>query len=135
MEPVTFQDQLFAEFDEVVDLSVENEPERPVLVRHRLAAIIREVDDRKSPVDQSDRPVNPGALAVRATVGEPFRHLREQLERPAPCRQDRYWPAIPHIMVKVGTGGLKACEGGHLRNSLSGNETMKNRGFLRSTIF
>jgi hypothetical protein len=26
-----------------------------------------------------------------------------------PSRQ--YCPAIPHIMVKVGTGGLKRCEG------------------------
>ena len=59
-----------AQLAEVVDLAVEDEPERAVLVRDRLVSRLAEVDDREPAVAERDRPVDVTALGVGPPVGE-----------------------------------------------------------------
>ena len=66
--------EFLPEFNVIVDLAVEDEPEGSVLVRHRLAGIFREVDDGKAAVGEGDSPFRVGSLAIRATVGDALRH-------------------------------------------------------------
>ena len=47
-------DELLAELGEVVDLAVEGEVDGSVLVRHRLLAVGREIDDGESAVGETD---------------------------------------------------------------------------------
>ena len=60
----------------VVDLAVLDDDDRAVLVRDRLVAA-RQVDDRKSPRRDPDRPVEVRALGVGAAVIERLRHPAE----------------------------------------------------------
>ena len=50
---VTLRLQLFPQAGVVVDLSVEGNPDRAVLVRHRLSAGGRQIDDRQPPVREA----------------------------------------------------------------------------------
>src|SRR5687767_11640764 len=56
----------------VVDLAIEGEPNRPVLVRHRLSAGVREVDDAETPMTEHDTPLGTlvHAGGVRPAVGD-----------------------------------------------------------------
>jgi len=69
MEAVTFGKQLFAELDVVVDLAVEDDPERAVLAGHRLESLVREVDDGKPAMDETGIIMDMDALPIRAPVG------------------------------------------------------------------
>ena len=74
-EPLELRPQLGV----VVDLAVEDELDRPVLVRHRLVGAVREVDDREPARAEADAPVggDPGARAVGAAMGERVAHPRD----------------------------------------------------------
>ena len=91
-EPVTPL-ELLPQLAEVVDLAVEDEPERAVLVRHRLVGRLRQVDDRQPPVPESDRPVHVLPLGVRPPVRERPRHGGHDLGRGRPF--PRQIPADP----------------------------------------
>jgi hypothetical protein len=67
--------QLVAEVVVVVDLAVEDEPERPVLVRHGLPAGVR-IDDGKPRVTQDDAPLAAHPMAVGPAMGEGRQHRR-----------------------------------------------------------
>ena len=69
---------------EVVDLAVEDEPQRAVLVRHRLARGVGEVDDREPPMAEPDRAFEVNALAVRPAVRERPGHGAYHLGRGRP---------------------------------------------------
>ena len=62
--------QLLAQLAEVVDLAVEDQPERSVFVRHRLAGRVAQVDDGEAPVAEARGPVQMQALPVGPTVGQ-----------------------------------------------------------------
>ena len=64
---------------EVVDLPVEHEPQRAVLVGHRLRGSCREVDDAEPPHSEPDRAVDPHALVVRPTMAKGRGHAAEQI--------------------------------------------------------
>src|SRR3954471_5370694 len=54
LEDVALGNQLALEIEEVVDLAVEDDPDAPVLVGHRLRAGGREIDDRQAPVPKGE---------------------------------------------------------------------------------
>ena len=60
--------QLMLELDEVVDLSVEDDGERPIGGAHRLMARRREIQNRKSPEPEADPAREIAALVVRTTM-------------------------------------------------------------------
>ena len=72
-------EELLPELHEVVDLAVEHDPYRAVVVPHRLVAGGREVDDAESPVPEPDRPIGVDALAVRPSVRERRAHPEQQV--------------------------------------------------------
>src|SRR6266542_4594825 len=63
---------------EVVDLPVEDEPDRLVLVRHRLAAADR-VDDRQAGHPEPETGLDVEALSIGAAVLEQRQHGRQRL--------------------------------------------------------
>jgi hypothetical protein len=63
-QPAKFASKL----GEIVDLSVEREPDVLGLVRHRLASGSREIDDREPKVTEDDPLAFVNALAVRAAM-------------------------------------------------------------------
>src|SRR5439155_13227306 len=64
-----------------VDLAAERDPDGAVLVRHRLMAVVGEVDDREPPVTERDALLRrvPGAAVVGAAVDEALAHRRHEL--------------------------------------------------------
>ena len=64
---------------EVVDLAVEHEPQRAVLVAHRLRGPRREVDDAEPPHPEPDRAVDPDALVVRPAMAKGRGHAAKQI--------------------------------------------------------
>ena len=76
---MALRDQLFSQPEMVVDLAVEGDGEGPVLVVHRLGAILRKVDDREAAVTERRR----AAAEVPAPVGSP---MRDDLRHPAQQR-------------------------------------------------
>jgi hypothetical protein len=79
-EPVSEGGQLHPEFLVVVDLAVEDDRDRPVLVEHGLVGGGREVDDREPPEAEADAPVGrrPEALAIRAAMDHRVPHARQE---------------------------------------------------------
>ncbi len=77
--------ELAAQLGVVVDLAVEGDPDRAVLVGHGLAALRAEVDDRQPGLAQADRTVRPDAAAVRPAVAQGAVHAGDQggIGRPA----------------------------------------------------
>ena len=61
------------EFPEVVDLAIEDEPGRPVGIRHRLMTV-GEVDDAQSAESQADGAVDVDPLLIRTAVMDPPGH-------------------------------------------------------------
>ncbi|MCU0669812.1 MAG: hypothetical protein MUF70_10720 [Myxococcota bacterium] len=80
-EAVALALERLAQVLEVVDLAVERDLDRAVLVAHRLPGGVREVDDRQTPVPEADarRVVEPDAGSVRAPVLHRRVHRLEQL--------------------------------------------------------
>jgi O-antigen ligase len=66
--------ELLPQLAKVVDLPVEDEPQRAVLVRHGLARRLAEIDDRKASVAERNGPIDVKAFPIRPTVGQPLRH-------------------------------------------------------------
>ncbi len=63
----------------VVDLAVVGQPDRVVLVGHRLMACLAQVDDRQAPVSEPDRPVEVKALVVGPAVSDAARGPAQRL--------------------------------------------------------
>src|SRR6266576_2679472 len=72
-EDVSFLQELPTQFPKVVDFAVENNPDRFVLVRHRLTTGI-EVNDRQAQMAQSNIPIKINALAVRPAMTHRPKH-------------------------------------------------------------
>ncbi len=66
--------EFLPEFEVVIDLAVEDDPERPVLVCHRLPTFVGEVEDCKTAVSEADRTGEETPLAVGTAVEEPLCH-------------------------------------------------------------
>jgi hypothetical protein len=64
--------------DHVVDLAVVREHQRAVLVRHRVVAGGRQVDDRKPPLREPDGPFDPHSRIVRTAMRQQVVHAFEQ---------------------------------------------------------
>lgn len=60
----------------VVDLSIENDPDPPVLVAHRLLPV-GDVDDRQPSMGQAHRAVDPEALAIGSAMAQGVAHTLE----------------------------------------------------------
>ena len=71
--------QLGPDLRVVVDLAVEDEVDRAVLVRHRLHRRVGEVDDREPAEAEADAAVvvDPGVAAVGAAVDDLLAHRRD----------------------------------------------------------
>ncbi len=66
--------------DEVIDLSIEDDPHGTIFVAHRFTAFVGQIDDRETPVsepnsgfDMQARRIGP---AVRERVADPRNHYR-----------------------------------------------------------
>lgn len=66
--------KLFAKLSKVVDLTVENQPNRLVFVAHGLPARRGKVDDREPAVAESNPRTGPHALIVRSSMADAFAH-------------------------------------------------------------
>ena len=66
---------------EVVDLAVEGDPDRAVLIRHRLAGQRREIDDRQTPEAETGPLIvaDEHALIVGTSMLEPIAHGDDRL--------------------------------------------------------
>lgn len=69
--------QLRHQRPKIVDLAVEDDAHRAVLVELGLVAS-REIDDRQSPIPQPDPRRKVETVAVRSTVSDDFGHPMEQ---------------------------------------------------------
>ncbi len=74
-----FFHEFFAEFDEIVDLAIEDQPERIIFVCHWLEAVGRKIDYSEPPVDEASTTVYVQPLAIRTAMEKPFRHGCEEL--------------------------------------------------------
>ena len=79
LEDVALGDELALEIEEVVDLAVEDDPDRSVLVGHRLRAGRREIDDRQAPVAEAERAFQVDAAAVGTAMRDHLGHAGEEL--------------------------------------------------------
>ena len=101
-EPVALGLEARAQLGVVVDLAVEGDPDRAVLVGHRLVPGRRQVDDRQPPVAEHHAPVGrlPQAGVVGAAVGHGVAHGRHRPPRSSRAVPPKlYWPTIPHMVV------------------------------------
>src|SRR5262245_16096275 len=73
LEAMPALDQRLTQLDMVVDLAVENRPDRAVLVGERLVAGLQ-IDDAEPPVPQSHRPAHVIAVVVGAAMAQRGRH-------------------------------------------------------------
>ena len=78
LEAVAAPLEVAAQLAMVVDLAVENDPRRAVLVPHRLVAA-REIDDRQAPHGEADLAHDHLALVVGTAVGDRRVHPAERL--------------------------------------------------------
>src|SRR5262249_46378175 len=90
--PARFR-QLAAELLMVVDLAIVGNPERFVLIRHRLRRRIRKIDDRQPAVSEAYAAVgrHPVSRAVRTAMDHCVAHSRDVRARHAVCavREDQ----------------------------------------------
>ena len=77
-EPVPPPFQFPPQLPVVVDLPVEDDLDRPVLVADRLVAS-RKVDDREPPVDQSQARLFKEPFRIRPSMGNPIAHGLEHV--------------------------------------------------------
>src|ERR1700694_5423203 len=81
--------QALSELRKVVDLAVEHDPGRLVLVVNRLVAA-GHVDDAEPPHAEADATLQPDALVIRTPMGDRLAHPVQQSVvrwRPASCGQ------------------------------------------------
>ena len=73
--------QLRPEFEIVVDLAIEGDPNRPVFIGHRLAAVRREIDDAQATVTEADisSRLDPHTAVVRTAMAHRVAHLNQKL--------------------------------------------------------
>ena len=84
-EPVAVRLELGADLGEVVDLAVEDDPDRAVLVRQRLIAG-RKVDDAETTVAEADALADVEPVGVGAAVRDDARHRGEAFTIDRICR-------------------------------------------------
>jgi hypothetical protein len=102
--PLERRAQLFV----VVDFAIVGEHPAAVVRDHRLVALRRQVDDRKSAVAEPDSGlvVDPASLIVRPAMGDRVRHRRHRLRVDrAPGKQAGYaahfcFPSLAKVMVE-----------------------------------
>src|SRR5437867_11546649 len=68
--------KLWSEGRMVINLAVEDDPDRLVLVRHRLVAASH-IHDRQPPMSQPARPFHPEPLVVRPPMAQGITHPRQ----------------------------------------------------------
>ncbi len=73
--------QPLPDFPEVVDLTVEDDPDRPVLVGQRCDCLIAEVDNRQTSLPEADVGSDVNSLRIGTTVNERAAHPVNQLAR------------------------------------------------------
>jgi hypothetical protein len=66
--------KIFPQFSKIVDLSIENNPNGFLPIRHRLVSTGK-IDDREPPKTKSDRALDIVPLIVRAAMSKSLRHL------------------------------------------------------------
>ncbi len=74
-EPVTGSPEVFTEFGGVVDPTIKDDPERSILVCHRLPAIA----DREASMRKPDGTGEAGTLTIRAAMTEALPHGSEEV--------------------------------------------------------
>ena len=94
-EPVAARDQLRAQLDVVEDLAVEGDPDRAVVIRHRLRAA-GEIDDREPRMGESGsrRTSTPAPSGPRWRTSPII--AREGSSAAAPESRFPKYPAMPH---------------------------------------
>jgi hypothetical protein len=68
--------EIGTQLTEIVDLPIESNPDRSILIAHGLVRHSAEVDDRQPAMRQSNIPVYPHPLPIGTTVGQGIRHLQ-----------------------------------------------------------
>ena len=96
--------ELLAQLRKVVDLAVEHDPDRLVVIGHRLVAA-REVDDREATETEPQAAGVEVAFVVRPACAMEAAIARIVLDRPVRLPK-LYWPQMPH-MALGGDGGPK----------------------------
>ena len=73
--------ELAADLGVVVDLAVEEQPDRPVLVRHRLHRVVGEIDDRQASEPEPNCTVrgDPRLASVRASMVQRLAHASHEV--------------------------------------------------------
>jgi hypothetical protein len=71
--------EIVAQLLEVIDLPVENDPDRPVFIAHRLVGNCTEIDDRQATVAKPDVSAAPYAFTVRTTMSQRGGHAPKVL--------------------------------------------------------
>ena len=85
-EPVAEPLEPLPQLPEVVDLAVERDPDRPVLVAHRLVAA-GQIQDGEPALAQRHGPVDVVALVVRPAVAQGVAEPTQCLDRDRPDRK------------------------------------------------
>ena len=89
---------------EVVDLAVEDDPDRAVLVRHRLPAGRTQVNDAEPSVRQADGPIAVDAGVIRPAMGQHGVHPLQHRALDRPRRVEVQFPADPaHVSPALDT--------------------------------
>ncbi|KAF5031237.1 hypothetical protein DSECCO2_629830 [anaerobic digester metagenome] len=70
--------EFLTKFAVVVDLAVEDDLERSVLVSHRLATLVGEIDDREAAMGEADRPGEERSFAVGPAMSQPLCHRPDE---------------------------------------------------------
>jgi hypothetical protein len=76
---MTFINKLLAEFDEIVDLAIEDKPERIILIFHGLETVWRKIDYSKAPVDEAGTTTDMQTLSIRTAMEKLLRHGCKEL--------------------------------------------------------
>src|SRR6185369_1357760 len=84
-EAVALLLQLEAQLLEVVDLAVEDDPQRAILAAHGLMAGRGEIDDAQPAVAEPDRAVAPDACVVGPAMGDHVAHALDQARVDVPA--------------------------------------------------
>jgi hypothetical protein len=93
------RDQAAEELAIVVDLAVEDEPDRAVFVRKGLAGRLREVDDGQAPVAEANWAVEVHPLGVGPAVGEGARHGSHNRLRSPPSSVEHTADATHRVRI------------------------------------
>lgn len=78
MKAMSLADQLLFQFTKVVDLTVKDDPQRPVFVTHRLFGSDREINDGEAAVPEPDPAGKVNPLGISPPVSKNRGHLSDQ---------------------------------------------------------